>query len=609
MKTQKPKDNGQSGRNAKGERTEAGRPSMAVRYVEAGVAVVPLHGKKKGICTCGDPACDQVGKHPRTEGGVRDATTDSKQVDKWWQKWPKAKIGIAFGRRTKLIGLEIVGDAGWTGLRELIGRHEDLPRTVTILDGEDREVRLFRCDSNCTRKSLAVGLRVLGDDEFVIAPSSIDEASASPRFREKGKLGKVEVASTPRWLVERATSSSTESTPSGRSSPANPTIVLVPTSEIEPAPVTWIWPGVIATGRVTSLVGHPGLGKSQVTIDVAATISTGRPWPRGAANERAGHALILSAEDDAADTIVPRLIAAAADRTAVHLVMAVKGDDGVERAFSLTEDLERLEHEHDLQQVRLLIVDPITAYLGKKNGVINRNHGSEVRPLLDRLAAFAARHDLGVLAISHLNKSGGAKAITRIMGSLDFAAVARAIYLVTKEPGSTRRLLLPVKNNLAPDRIGYAFELEGKVVGEGVQTSAVKWSDDPVTISADEALSAAGKRSSDAVDFLRETLSEGPIGQAEIMRRGGEVGFTEKSLRTARGKLGAISKREGGIGADGRWVWHPSGGAKVLKLVVDSDKTAPMAEGEVPRADQGADATPSITPSDPAAFEEPKEGV
>jgi hypothetical protein len=559
--------------NGRQNEAERGKLSMAVRYAEAGIAVVPLHGTDGGRCTCDDPKCAQPGKHPRTEHGIC-ASADTQSVRRLWKKWPHAKIAIAFGGPSKLLGLEIHGGTGRKSLRALTERNGKLLRTVTIRDW-DTWVRLFRHnDAGAAGRALGEGLRLLGDGDFMIAPSYLEPTSfETVQFRPDRRLERVKIAPAPKWLFEStAKDISRERVTSIQTPVAVPTVVLQPTSEIEPEPVTWIWPGVIASGRVTSVVGHPGLGKSQVSVDIAATISTGRAWPGGAANESAGHVLILSAEDDAADTIVPRLIAAAADRAAVHLVKAVKGHDGVERAFTLADDLEQLEQEYDLQQVRLLIVDPITAYLGEKNGAINRNHGSEVRPLLDRLTAFAERHDLAVLAISHLNKSGGAKAITRIMGSLDFVAVARAVYLVTEEPGSARRLFLPVKNNLAPDRIGYAFDLEGKIVGEGVQTSAVKWSDDAVTISSDEALAAAGKRaSSGAIDFLREVLSDGPMEQAEIVRRGEEAGFSTKSLRTAREKLGVTSKREGGLGAAGQWVWHPPGGAKVLKLVVNND--------------------------------------
>lgn len=232
-----------------------------------------------------------------------------------------------------------------------------------------------------------------------------------------------------------------------------PTVVIVRASEIKPARIDWVWPGIIASGRVTGLVGHPGLGKSQVAMDIAATVSTGRDWPGGATNGKAAHVIVLSAEDDAADTIVPRLIAARADRTRIHVVKAVKEEHGEERPFNLGLDLDRLESENDLEQVSLLIIDPVSAYLTRAKGrQVNRNNAGDVRTIQARLAKFAEDHDLGVLAISHLNKTGGARAITRIMGSLEWAAAPRAVFLVTEEPGTARRLFLPLKNNLAPDR-------------------------------------------------------------------------------------------------------------------------------------------------------------
>jgi hypothetical protein len=157
------------------------------------------------------------------------------------------------------------------------------------------------------------------------------------------------------------------------------------------------------------------------------------------------------------------------------------------------------------------------------------------------------------------------------MGSLEWVAAPRAVFLVTEEAGTGRRLFLPLKNNLAPDRLGYGFEIENKVVADGIRTSAVVWHDDPVTISADEALAAAAKNvSSGAIDFLQEVLSDGPVDQTEIVRLGKEAGFTEKNLRTAREKLGVTPKKEG-FGENGKWVWVPAGGATVLKLVVDND--------------------------------------
>jgi putative DNA primase/helicase len=128
---------------------------------------------------------------------------------------------------------------------------------------------------------------------------------------------------------------------------------------------------------------------------------------------------------------------------------------------------------------------------------------------------------------------------------------------LTEEVGTDRRLFLPLKNNLAPDRIGYAFRIENRIVADGITTSAIVWDQDPVTISAEEALAAAAKKSpSAAIDFLQQALSDGPMDQTEIVRRGREAGFTEKNLRSAREKLGVKPTKEG-FGAKGKWVWVP----------------------------------------------------
>ena len=559
------------------------RLQVALLYAKAGLPVVPLHGVRGGLCTCRDEKCDQPGRHPRTKNGIADATTDRSVIEQMWARWPKAKIGSAMGAKAGLCAVVTEGRAGLEQLLKLVRTNTKLPRTVVIRDGK-RCIRLFRAGGANLREFggyLAEGVRILADGDFVVAPSSLDELTGKRRFAAGRAPGEVEIAQAPHWLLTTGTAVATAREPDAdgvltpqQEPPKAPSVILLPTSEIKPERISWIWPGVIACGRLTGLVGHPGLGKSQVAIDVAATVSSGRNWPGGAANGDVGDVIILAAEDDAADTIVPRLIAAGADRTRVHVVKAVKGDDGVERAFDLSVDLDRLEKEHGLGEVRLLVVDPISAYVGTMKGKgINRNHGADGRTVLSRLAAFAAQHNLGVLAVSHLNKTAGARAITRVRGSSEWVAVPRAVFLVTEETGTGRRLFLPLKNNLAPDRIGYAFEIENKVVADGIRTSAVVWSNDPVTISPDEALAAAAKKvTSGAVDFLQQALGDGPMDQTEIVRLGKEAGYTEKALRTAREKLGVTPKKEG-FGANGKWVWVLAGGAKVLKLVVDNDKS------------------------------------
>jgi hypothetical protein len=352
--------------------------------------------------------------------------------------------------------------------------------------------------------------------------------------------------------------------PSG-ASPAS-SVIILRASEIVPENIDWLWPGFIARGRLTGLAGYPGLGKSHVAIDLAARVSTGREFPGGGSNGNPRRVIILSAEDRPADTIVPRLIAAGADRDRIDIVQAVKHADG-ERPFDLSGDLDRLESEHDLARFGLMLLDPITAYV---TGV-NRNNAGDVRTALHRLDNFAARHGLPILGLYHLNKSSSGRAITRIAGSSEWVAVPRAVFLVTEIADTDRRLFVPLKNNHGVDRVGYSFRIESRSVAGGIVTSAVAWDPEPVTTTADEALAAAVKKAPPgAMDFLRQALGDGPMDQAEIVRLGKEAGFTEKTLRTAREKLGIKSVKEG-FGASGKWVWVPATGAAKPTLVVDNE--------------------------------------
>jgi hypothetical protein len=141
----------------------------------------------------------------------------------------------------------------------------------------------------------------------------------------------------------------------------------------------------------------------------------------------------------------------------------------------------------------------------------------------------------------------------------------------------------------------------------------VVWDDEPVTITADEALAAAAKgRTSGAIAFLEQVLSDGPVDQTEIVRLGKEAGYSEKHLRTAREKLGVTPKKEG-FGANGKWVWVPAGGATVLKLVVDNPANGPTAGGggekTVPDADHTQNPETVPQPRNPeSGREKPADG-
>ena len=325
-------------------------------------------------------------------------------------------------------------------------------------------------------------------------------------------------------------------------------------ADIEARPVAWLWPGRIALGKVTMLAGDPGLGKSFVTLDIAARVSRGVVWPDGtpAMTEPAG-VILLTAEDDPADTIRPRLDAAGADVSRIHALEAVRQIDGGETTFSIRHDMDKLDKLlADSPSVRLVIIDPITAYL---DGV-DSHKNADVRAVLTPLGKMAGAHNVAMLVVSHLNKSGSSNAQYRVSGSLAFTAAARAVWLFAKDKSDAkRRLMLPMKNNLSNDETGMAYQLGG--TADGMPT--VQWEREPVTVSADDVLadgdgeSGATERDN-AAEWLRDLLADGPVSSTDVFNQGNENGFTRPTLNRAKAML-KIRPHRHGYGGDGRWYW------------------------------------------------------
>lgn len=334
-------------------------------------------------------------------------------------------------------------------------------------------------------------------------------------------------------------------------------------SDIQAKPINWLWPGRIARGKVSMLAGNPGLGKSQVTSSMAATVTTSGVWPVDKCRCERGNVIFLSAEDDAEDTIRPRLEAAGADLSMVFILDAVIDGyraDGSEaqRGFNLKTDLIRLGNMLDeIGGAALIVIDPITAYLGETDSHKN----AEIRALLSPLSDLAAKHGAAVVCVSHLNKSAGGEALMRVTGSLAFVAAARAAFIVAKDPeNDARRLFLPMKNNIGNDRSGLAFAIESAQVKSTVgliETSRIAWEPDPVTVTADEAMQPQGdpeERSAldDARQFLEGLLADGPVKAGQIKADADGAGFNLRTIQRAADKLNIERNKDG---MKGGWTW------------------------------------------------------
>jgi hypothetical protein len=244
------------------------------------------------------------------------------------------------------------------------------------------------------------------------------------------------------WTPEHAAALIDDAVPAGAdSSQANGAdhldgsehqLVMRCMADVQPEKIEWLWPRRIAVGKQTLIGGEPGLGKSQVTAALAATVTTGGDWPCGEGRAPLGSVIILSAEDDASDTIRPRLDAAGADVNRVHQISAVRQSDGKgRRTFNLQADLALLEDAiKRIGDVRLVIIDPVSSYLGKTDSHKN----AEVRGTLEPLGDMASRLRVAVVSVTHFSKGANQSAVNSFIGSIAFIAAARAAFIVTRDP-------------------------------------------------------------------------------------------------------------------------------------------------------------------------------
>jgi Bifunctional DNA primase/polymerase, N-terminal/AAA domain len=331
--------------------------------------------------------------------------------------------------------------------------------------------------------------------------------------------------------------------------------------EVGMEPINWLWYGRIAVGKLTVIDGDPDAGKGHLTMDIASKVSTGSPWPDGSPCARGG-VVILSAEDGLRDTLVPRLTAAGGDRGRVADIGLI-GDD--KHVPAIPADLPTIEAACRLVDARVLIVDPIMAYLGEE---VNGNSDQSVRRALAHLAKVAERTGIAVIAVRHLNKSGGANPLYRGGGSIAFTAAARVAMIVGLDPDDpSRRILARIKGNVARPVPSMAYHIEEYILHESanppdrqrIVTSRLVWDGDSELTAKDllATTSTEGEGSvnrTEAEEFLRSLLAAGPVSAKEVSRQAEESGIAIRALRSAKERMGVVSRRAG-FGTSGAWSW------------------------------------------------------
>jgi len=338
-------------------------------------------------------------------------------------------------------------------------------------------------------------------------------------------------------------------------------VTLQCTVDIPIEPVSWLWPGWLAAGKLHMLGGIAGTGKTTIALSLAAVISKGGTWPDGSPFKARGHVLIWSGEDDAADTLVPRLSAMGADLGFIHIVSGVTDSEG-HRPFDPAHDMPALVAKaREVGDVRLLIVDPVVMTVAgdsHKNG--------EVRRGLSPLVTFAQELRAAVLGITHFSKgTSGKEPLDRLTGSLAFGAAPRLVFAASKKKDESGedtdvRVFVRVKSNIGPDGGAINYRLATAELPQGIVTSKVSWGEviqgnaRDILAEAEQTIDDADERTEreEAVAFLNDALRDGPVKALQILRLAKEAGHSERTIRRAKKDAGVAAVKEG---MDGGWVW------------------------------------------------------
>ena len=346
--------------------------------------------------------------------------------------------------------------------------------------------------------------------------------------------------------------------PPGETAPSGASVALLRAADLTPTPINWLWQGYLAAGKFHILGGAPGVAKTTIAVDFAATVSSGGYWPDGS-RPNVGNCVIWSGEDDPADTLVPRLIAAGADISRCFFVGDVM-ENGKPRGFDPARDIEPLRLAiRQAGGASLIVVDPIVSAVA---GDSHKN--AETRRALSPLVDLASGEGAALLGITHFSKgTQGREPTERITGSLAFGALARVVMIAAKageDDEEPKRVFMRAKSNIGADDGGFEYGLcQVEIDGHpGITASRVEWRaaiDGSARDVLGEAESFAERGpGEDARVFLSALLADGPVPVAEIKAHAVGSGQSWASVRRAKSALG-VEARKIGFGDAGAWEW------------------------------------------------------
>jgi len=299
--------------------------------------------------------------------------------------------------------------------------------------------------------------------------------------------------------------------------------------------VEWLWYPYIPYGKLTVLQGDPGEGKSTFIINIAALLTKGLPMPGGSRVPEPQSVIYQCAEDNLADTIKPRLIQAGADCDRVAYI--------IEDDERLTLEDERIERTLQETHAKLFIIDPIQAFMPQDGDM---QSAIRVRSVLGRLALMAEKYRCAVVLVGHMNKTISGKSLYRGLGSIDIAAIARSVLMITRDTDHPQtRYMIPVKSSLAPEGSAIAFFLDHETGFEWVgecQIDSCQLKEEP---------SGNCTKLEQACKYLVEQLGERDMPSSAILGKLRDLGIGERTVNKVKKSLCVESYRKGK-----EWYWR-----------------------------------------------------
>jgi hypothetical protein len=339
-------------------------------------------------------------------------------------------------------------------------------------------------------------------------------------------------------------------------------LTTISASSIKPEAITWLWPERFPLGKMSLISGKPDNGKSQVTLDIIARTTTGSDWPDGSKNTLGPRDVLLAvAEDDLADTVIPRLKAAGADLNRIEFLNRVRtqefdekdGKKSEVRRLQLSEDVKKLRMAIEANpKIALVVVDTMTSYFGD----VNANADQDIRPVMDALAKAFGDCGACFLGIIHHNKKSDVDALQAILGASSVAGAVRSAYSCSRDPENEDEFYFTlVKGNLTKKRTGMKYKMAEKTI-DGITAPYIEWAgetnEDANSVMAlvKESRNSKNQGVDKARLFIPMALENGPRPARELYSMAEAEGISNDQMRRAKDQLGVkVTKQKDG------WYW------------------------------------------------------